>query len=544
MLNIPKHAVVFTLAFALHSFAAPLSSSAPPTVKISNGTVIGSTQGAIDTFYGIPYADPPTGTQRLRPARVLTQPFGTITATAQPKSCPQFASQGLAAPDDPTQSEDCLIVNIQRPSVICQDAKLPVVLWIHGGGFEIGDANSDASMFIQKSIDLGQPFIFVALQYRLGAFGFLAGKEMRDDHATNIGLRDQRLAMEWVQDNIQAFGGDPSKGESAGAASVYDHLIINNGDNSYKNGTLFRAAIMHSGAALPSLEVTHSKPQDVYDTVVRAAGCSTTSDTLDCLRQLPYAQFLEAANSLPNAFGYRALDLAYAPRPDPSTEFFSVSPEEAMVTGKYARVPIITGNQEDEGPFFALYQFDLKNTDDLVDYLLSYFPLATKRDIVQLVATYPNDPRAGAPYNTGTDWILYPQFKRLASIIGDLDFILVRRCYLDEVWSTVPAWSFLGTYLSGSPVLGTTHVADLLEIFGGIPVSQPVDAMRTYYTSFFNHMDPNAISSAATALEWPQYNTTTRPLMNYGAAENTITTDDFRQPSAEQICVDRQRFRI
>jgi len=126
--------------------------------------------------------------------------------------------------------EDCLTVNVQRPAGTTSTSKLPVLFWIYGGGFgksilqfqtlrtqlmtsvETGSTQMyDGSELISKSVALGQPVLFVSVNHRVGGFGFLAGKELQADGSTNLGLRDQRKGLEWVAENVAAFGGDPSK---------------------------------------------------------------------------------------------------------------------------------------------------------------------------------------------------------------------------------------------------------------------------------------------------------------------------------------------
>jgi carboxylesterase type B len=126
----------------------------------------------------------------------------------------------------------------------------------------------DGTSLVADSVVKGKPIIFVAVNYRVGGFGFLPGKEVL---AANLGLLVQRLGLKWVADNIAAFGGDPDKvtiwGESAGSISVLDQMALYDGDHTYKGKPLFRAAIMNSGSVVPADPVDGAKGQAIYDTV-------------------------------------------------------------------------------------------------------------------------------------------------------------------------------------------------------------------------------------------------------------------------------------
>lgn len=169
---------------AAAAIAAPIEErAAGPSVTIQNGTVVGSSASGVDSFKGIPFAQPPTGTLRLRAPQTIASSFGTITATGSPTACPQFYSQvdTTNIPDDAlgelldspvfqeatVTGEDCLTLNVQRPSNVTSSSKLPVVFWIFGGGFEFGSTQSfDGTNFINKSISLGEPVIYVEVNYR------------------------------------------------------------------------------------------------------------------------------------------------------------------------------------------------------------------------------------------------------------------------------------------------------------------------------------------------------------------------------------------
>lgn len=394
-------------------------------------------------------------------------------------------------------------------------------------------------------------------EHRLGAHGWLAGKELTEDGHTNLGLRDQRLGLQWVADNIEAFGGDPDKvtiwGESAGSISVMGHTIINGGDNAYKGKPLFRAGIMNSGSILPAQPVTAPKAQAIYDAVAESAGCSG-EDSLACLRGLDSNDFLQASTSVPHFLGYHGLDLSYMPRPDPNDDFFPESPEIPLREGRFFKMPIIIGDQEDEGTLFSLAQYNITTNEELTSYLTNQYK-ANSSDtspdshVSALLDTIPNEPLQGQPAGSPFDSLaannIYPQFKRLASFVGDLPFTLVRRTYLEEVAPQMPSWSYLATYLHGTPILGTFHASDLLHSFGILPgLTLPTRTIQNYFLNFVNHMDPNKGTEKSYLVDWPRWEKDERKVVEFGALNNDVLDDDFRGEAGEIISENLSSFRF
>ncbi|KAK1773024.1 Alpha/Beta hydrolase protein [Copromyces sp. CBS 386.78] len=539
-----------------------LDKRAAPTVTISTGTIVGANGILTEAFNGIPFALPPTGNLRLKPPVRLNSSLGVFDASGIAPACPQFVADTSSNEFLPqiidkivnTQlfntvlniKEDCLTISVTRPKGVKAGDKLPVLFWIFGGGFELGWSSMyDGAPLVTNAINMGKPYVYVAVNYRVGAFGFMPGKEILKDGSSNLGHLDQRMGLEWVADNIAAFGGDPDKvtiwGESAGAISVFNQMALYDGDNKYNGKPLFRGAIMNSGSIVPADPVDCPKGQKVYDTVVKNAGCSGAADTLACLRALPYDTFLKAANSVPAILSYTSVALSYLPRPD--GKVLTQSPDKLVLANKYAAVPMIIGDQEDEGTLFSLFQSNITTTSKLVSYLNDvFFHGATESQIRSLVSTYSPLLSAGSPFGTGILTEIYPGFKRLAAILGDLVFTLTRRVFLEAATGlnpSVPAWSYLASYDFGTPILGTFHGSDLLQVFYGILPNYASKSIQSYYANFVYNLNPNDASGGTSskskiAQEWPQWQKE-RKLVQFFANFAGYLKDDFRSDSYNWI---------
>ncbi|KAK2589408.1 hypothetical protein QQS21_012916 [Conoideocrella luteorostrata] len=529
------------LYLAVH--AGPLVSDCelPPrgdglTVEFPGGSVVGKLVDGRESFNAIPYAEPPVAALRLKPPVKFSGKLSNFNATGAAPECPQMYGKTL---DKPSGQEDCLTLNVERPAGTKSGDKLPVLFWIFGGGFTFGASNLyDAGNLFATALPQKQPFIFVAVNYRLNGFGFLPGKEILQDGSANLGLLDQRLGMQWVADNIAAFGGDPDKvtiwGESAGSISVFDQMLLFNGDATYNGKSLFRGAIMNSGSVIPADPVDCPKGQAVYDRVVQRGGCQGSGNTLDCLRQLPFDKFYNAVVAEPAVLSYNGLALSYLPRPDGKA--LVASPDDQGLTGKFHKVPAIIGDLEDEGTLFGLFQKNQTTPQMFVDYLSDrYFHHATKDQLNALLDTYPTDPAAGSPFRTGSDNEVFPGFKRYSAFLGDIVFTLTRRLTLTlatVVAPDMPTWSYLASFKYGTPILGSFHISDIVELFYNDNPSQSVKDGRTYYFNFLYNLDPNVgVSGPAKWPKWAEGN----KLMWFKDNTTDLLDDDFRKATSDYL---------
>ncbi|KAF9553428.1 carotenoid ester lipase precursor [Agrocybe pediades] len=511
---------------------------AAPTVKLDSGTFTGISSGTTSQFFGIPYAQPPVGNLRLRLPQPNLPYNGTHLATAFGLACPQQNTglplpPGLAAetidmitnlginaifPD----SEDCLTINVITPSTATSRSKLPVVIWIYGGGGSLlGFMDAyDGNVIVDRSILLGMPVVYVSFNYRLTGFGFLASKEVKAAGVGNLGLQDQRQAMRWVQKYISQFGGDPTKvtiwGESAGSQSVSLHLIANGGNNE----GLFRAAVMQSGSPPQYGDITEGQP--LYDTIVQETGCAGSSDTLQCLRDLPFATLKAAIDKSPGVFDFQSLNLAWPPRAD--GVFITDHPQKLVQQGIIADVPIISGDCDDEGTLFSFSTLNITTEAQFQDYVQNTLLRGigvTDAEISLLATLYSSDLTQGSPYDTGVTNALTPQFKRLASLQGDLTFQAPRRFLLQNRSAKQTVFAFLSKRFKTLPTLGSFHVTDLLNVYGG-------EELTNYLVRFVATLNPNGFGNVL----WPQYTPQSPQMLTFldGTIPTTLTMDTYRGP--------------
>ncbi|XP_033075830.1 liver carboxylesterase 1-like, partial [Trachypithecus francoisi] len=334
--------------------------SSPPVVDTVQGKVLGkffSLEGfsqPVAVFLGIPFAKPPLGPLRFTPPQPA-EPWSFVkNATSYPPMCSQDPKRGKFLSDLLTNrkenislkvSEDCLYLNIYTPADLTKKNRLPVMVWIYGGGLMLGAA----STYDGLALAAHENVVVVTIQYRLGIWGFFS---TGDEHSRgNWGHLDQLAALRWVQDNIARFGENPGSvtifGESAGGESV-SVLIF-----SPLSKNLFHRAISESGVALTPalLEEVDIKP--LAEKIANTAGCQTTSSAVmvHCLRQKTEEELLETTLKMISF----SLDLHGDPRESPSL-FTTVidgvllpkTPEELQAERKFHTVPYMVGFNKQE----------------------------------------------------------------------------------------------------------------------------------------------------------------------------------------------------
>ncbi|THH21401.1 hypothetical protein EW146_g162 [Bondarzewia mesenterica] len=476
------------------------NSSTLPTVRLDHGIFVGNRNGSVHNFLGIPFALPPTGDRRFRLPEPNLPYNGTYNATAFGDSCPQQSSQIIIPNDEAaqafndyalsavgsvnnTESEDCLHVNVWAPANATAGLKLPVLVWIFGGSFEIGTAAGfNGGVVVQRSLDLGTPVIYVNMNYRLSLFGFLGGEEVKAAGVGNLGLQDRN------------------------------------------HEGLFQGAIMQSGSPEPLGDITRN--QHDYDTVVNETGCANADDTLQCLRGVSYESLQAAANKSTGFISMKSLNLVWGPRVD--GVFLKDDPHVLIQKGDVANVPFITGNCDDEGTLPSLALTNISTDQETRDYMSSnYLPKASAEQIDQLLELYPADPAMGSPFGTGDNNTVTPQYKRIAALQGDLLLQGLRRFFLANLSDKQNAWSYSFKRGKSKPILGSYHTSDLNGIYDSVVGSE----LKDFIIRFAVNLDPNSGST----VHWPKYTPESPKLMTLldGPVPLNITDDDYRKEAME-----------
>jgi para-nitrobenzyl esterase len=294
--------------------------------------VRGQAAGELVSYLGVPYAAQPVGPLRWAPTAAAPARADTLQATRMGPSCPQSGPGADAVTD-----EACLYLNIWKPAGAAPGAKLPVLVYMHGGAFVLGSgAQTDLREISKRQV------VTVSFNYRLGALGYMANPALRasnkDGTLGNFALMDAIAALQWVGRNIDAFGGDAGNvtlwGLSAGATQTFSLL------HSPKARGLFHRAVAQSGGGAEYSNLTSEAATAVGDAAVKALGCAGAADQAACLRALPVPAILAAQG-------------AGKWRPTVDGQVLTQVPLRAFAAGDFNRVPLMIGGVYDEGTLFS-----------------------------------------------------------------------------------------------------------------------------------------------------------------------------------------------
>lgn len=381
------------------------------------------------------------------------------------------------------------------------------------------DRRYNLSFIVQNSVEIGKPIIAVSAAYRLSGWGFLDSQEVRDAGVTNIGMYDQRAALYWVQENIAAFGGDPSRvtiwGESAGAGSVGIHLISYGG----RDDKLFSGAICESGNSilLGTENYNVSDGQAIYNNITKATGCSNSADTLACLRSVDFETLNTALNVTPNYSFYPYMDGG----------LIQGSQYDQLNQGRFIKVPLLSGANTDEGTAFG--PRGINNDTAFATYLKNTGGAIPLNDstVSILEAVYPDLPAVsdvlyGVPLNYSFNTTYGTQYRRAVAFGGDFAFHAARRLQCQS-WSAQNVSAYCYRFNAVPNPLdkqtGATHFQEVAFVFNnlqglgyadnpflGQPQTYPElsQLMSRMWASFVHDGDPNGHGLSGYQ-EWPAY---------------------------------------
>ncbi len=434
-----------------------------PKVRTAYGEVIGLIEDQSKHFRGIPYAQPPVGTLRWQPPR---EP----EAWTQPRDATQFGPNCPQKSEIENTREDCLTLNVSTPIYAQADEKLPVLVWIHGGGLVAG---SGSSSYTQGRLWNKEGIILVTINYRLGALGFFAHKALDSSHGANYGLMDMVAALKWVKGNIANFGGDPGRitimGASAGGMAVQLLMVTPEASG------LFNGGIAESGyGTWPKPRTKPAPPlagspsaEEIANTIVkRILGRDAESVTLEQLQQITPEQWVNSIN------GFHLPIVDGITLPEESAVLFS--------RGRQHPVTFISGGTSFDGsvfPYSGLSQEDV----------MSYF----RDDLDEISKLYDlHDPEQKA--------------LGIKKLFGDMRYLIAAR-YMTQHMAKVqrPGYLYMFDYLPSEKrdaLPGAPHVSEIDLLFNQ-DTNHAANLMRQYWINFIKTGNPNGPD----LLGWPAY---------------------------------------
>ncbi|KII84560.1 hypothetical protein PLICRDRAFT_352904 [Plicaturopsis crispa FD-325 SS-3] len=457
-----------------------------PTVDLGYARYAGnatSPAGIVDgpvTFYGgIPYAKPPLGDLRFRASQQLNEsiPNGGSPSVIDardwgPPCIQQPAAVGVG-------SEDCLTLNVWKPTNATAGDDLPVVVYIYGGGFYYG--TTQGFPMYDWVMQNSNAVIAVSVSYRLNLLGFLSGTTVASDGDLNVGLLDQRAALWWIQRHIRQFGGDPDAvtivGESAGGASVVMQTVAYGGTQ----GAPFKRAIAQSIGFGPTPSAAQSEA--TFKNVTSIVGCpSTGPETMSCLRNASIGAIVSAINHV----------AAGALSPVVDGVFLPALPSRLIASGNFTPADFIGGHCTNDGrTFVGGTPEQFVTDDDVAVRVFGRWPGVSNATIDNALALYPAPGTPGSPFASQYDraWTMAQEI-----IFGCMDWYLADRMLYKGVKNVFGyRWNAADpVLLAASPYMGVMHTSDLYYLFDGTKYVRHTGYMyKIRLTSIFSTA-PNA----------------------------------------------------
>lgn len=464
--------IIASLILSLAAASQPAWAN-DPQVTLDSGRISGSEAQGVEAFKGIPFAAPPIGELRWQPPQPVQHWSDIRPATAYGKDCMQHPFPGDAAPLGVGFSEDCLTINVWRPANA--KGRLPVMVWIYGGGF----VNGGASPEIYSGQEFArQGIVFVSFNYRVGRFGFFAHPTLADQPLRgNYGLLDQIAALKWVQKNIAAFHGDPQNvtlfGESAGGFAVGSLLT------SELSQGLFQKAIIQSGSGRQNI-VPNQSWQKAEQAGLAFANANANANgisghdakTLTALRKIPAENVVKGLNmATMNAPDYSG--------PMLDGKAIAAEPQDSYRKGEFQHVPLMIGATDADISFPP----NVATSDEAV----AVFPASDRQHALQAYSGM--------------------SAQQIAKAVASDRFMVEPARFVARIWekAALPVWQFRFGYVADSMRKqwpAAVHASEIPYVFNTVTArygekTTPQDRavaqqMNQYWVNFARTGNPNA----------------------------------------------------
>lgn len=511
--------------------AQEAESNTSPTVRTENGVLRGVTEGDVTSFKGIRFVAPPVGEYRWRPPQPVDSWEGVRDATEYGANCAQSGWGAAPGTIAEGSSEDCLFLNIWKPAGIEEGANLPLMVWIHGGAFVGGSGAGGATTGEEFA---KQDVILMTINYRLGRLGHFAFPALSEEHPEepkgSYAYMDQIAALEWIKENISAFGGDPDNvtifGFSAGGVSVHSLMTIPAARG------LFHKVISESGGGrdgvLTGRPIREDNADPLYTVSAETIGINfarkkgiegTDEEALAELRALSVEEIVDGGQETDGENGPRTYS-----GPILDGELVVETAESAYEAGRQADVPLIIGNTSAEvgGSFvnnssskeelFSLF-------GELEDEAKAAYDPEGKKEFAEVITKF------------NTDWVWGEPARMTARTFVAADN---------------PAYMYLFSYVPEAMQermrFGAGHGSEVAYVFNNLdarwgdtePTTEEQElaqVMNTYWANFAKTGDPNGDGVP----EWPVYNTQNEEILEIEPDGETVGKPDPRDERLDVI---------